>query len=66
MNNTKKTFSMSEYKRKYRELEPETKQKISQANKNKKKNEKWRQNIALSMVEYWRSVGHKPISGETL
>ena len=57
---------MSEYKRKYRELEPETKQKISQANKNKKKNEKWRQNIALSMVEYWRSVGHKPISGETL
>lgn len=57
---------MSEYKRKYRELEPETKRKISQANRNKKKSENWRQKIALSMLDYWRGVEHKPISGETL
>ena len=66
MNNIKNTLIMSEYKRQFRELEPETKQKISQANKGKKKSETHKQHISQGVLDYWKDVPNKPISGETL
>ena len=66
MNKIKNTFIMSEYKRQFRELEPETKQKISQANKGRKKSEIHKQHISQGMLNYWKDVPSKPMSGETL
>lgn len=54
-----------EYKRKYRELEPEVKQKISKGTKGKKKSEQHKEHIRQSLIDYWESVPHKPTSGET-
>lgn len=47
---------MSEYKRQYRELSDETKQKISQANKGKKKSAWHRQHLSQALQDYWKSV----------
>ncbi len=54
-----------EYKRQYRELEPETKQKISDSTKGKKKTEQHKEHIRQALIDYWRQVPHKPVSGET-
>ena len=51
---------MSEFKRKFRELEPETKQKISLANKGKRKSEIHKQHISQGMLKYWETVEHRP------
>ena len=47
---------MSEYKRQYRELSDETKQKISQANKNKRKSSWHKAHLSQSLKAYWKSV----------
>lgn len=52
------------YKRQYRELADEVKERISQAHKNKHKSEAHKQHISLSLTKYWQSVPHRP-SGET-
>lgn len=53
------------YKRKYRELAPETKAKISQANKNKPKSETHKNHISQALTKYWQTVPHCPTSGDT-
>ncbi len=53
----------NQYKRQYRELSDESKNKISQANKNKPKTEIHKQRISKSMQNYWRNVPSKPTSG---
>ncbi len=57
---------MKNYKRQFRELDDETKKKISDSSRGRKKSWSHRQHIAQAMVDYWRSVPHKPMSGETL
>lgn len=57
---------MTYYKRKYRELDDEAKKKISASTKGRKKSWSHKQHIAQAMVDYWRNVPHKPMSGETL
>lgn len=51
---------MSEYKRQWRELEDTTKEKISKALKGKSKSSFHKENIRRSMLDYWRTVEHKP------
>lgn len=48
------------YKRQYRELPQETKERISSATKGKQKTATHRQHIADSMREYWKGVPHRP------
>ena len=52
-----------QYKRQYRELEDDVKEKISQYSKNKPKSEDHKQHISQAMTKYWQTVPHKP-SGE--
>lgn len=48
------------YKRQWRELSDEHKEKISQSSKNKPKSIIHRQHISQAMKEYWKDVPHKP------
>lgn len=48
-----------EYKRKYRELSPKTREKISRAMKGKKRSDKTKMLISKSMKNYWLSVESK-------
>ena len=45
-----------EHKRKYRELDDETKQKISQSSKGKPKSCSHRQHLSQALQDYWKSV----------
>lgn len=47
---------MSEYKRKYRELDDDTKQKISQSSKGKPKSYSHRQHLSQALQDYWKTV----------
>lgn len=49
-----------QYKRQYRELDDETKAKISQANKNRPKSADHKLHISQSLTKYWDNVPHKP------
>lgn len=51
---------MANRKRIYRELDTETKQKISKANTGKSKSESHKQHISQSMKRYWQGVPNKP------
>lgn len=51
---------MENRKRIYRELDTETKQKISKANTGKRKSESHKQHLSQSMKRYWQGVPHKP------
>ena len=56
---------MKEYKRQYRELDDETKEKIAASQRGRTKSESHRQHISQAMTEYWQTVPHRPSSGET-
>lgn len=49
-----------EFKRQYRELDDETKQKIGDSSRNRPKSEQHKQRISQSMVQYWQTVPHRP------
>lgn len=49
-----------ERKRRFRELSPETKAKISQAMRGKSKSFTHRENIRNGLKEYWKTVPNKP------
>lgn len=51
---------MKNYKRQYRQLSDEIKNKISNSTKNKPKSEIHKFHIQQSMLRYWRSVENKP------
>ncbi len=51
---------MAEYKRQWRELSDEHKEKLSQAATNKPKSATHRQHISQAMIDYWRTVPHRP------
>lgn len=51
---------MEQRKRIYRELDADTKQKISRATIGKAKSAAHKQHISQSMKRYWSSIPHKP------
>lgn len=51
---------MKEYKRQWRELSDEHKEKISQSTANKPKSAEHRAHISQAMKDYWHTVPHKP------
>lgn len=51
---------MSNYKRQFREVSDETKQKIQASTTGKKKSITHRQHISQAMINYWQHVPHKP------
>lgn len=53
------------YKRQYRELDDEVKEKISRSSSNKPKSEEHKQHISQGMEKYWRTVPNKPQSSGT-
>lgn len=56
----KKSKVMKQYKRQYRQLSDETKNKISTSTRNKPKTEIHKRHIQQSMLRYWNSVPNKP------
>ena len=53
-----------EYKRKYREMDDATKQKISQSLKGRSKSMSHKENIRNGLIHYWEQVPNKPTDGE--
>lgn len=53
---------MKNYKRQWRELSDEHKEKISQASTDKPKSIEHKMHISQAMKEYWQSVPHRPDS----
>ncbi len=51
---------MSKYKRQYRELDDDTKKKISDSHKKKTKSEEHKMHISQGMTDYWKTVPHRP------
>lgn len=51
---------MENKKRIYRELNDETKAKISQSSKNRPKSDSHKMHISQSMKRYWQTVPHRP------
>lgn len=51
---------MTEYKRQYRELSDETKRKLSQSARGRKKPEWVKNLIRQGMLAYWDTVPHRP------
>ena len=51
---------MNKFKRQWRELSAEHKDKISQSSKNKPKSFSHRLHLSQAMIAYWRSVPHRP------
>ena len=56
----KKSKVMKQYKRQYRQLSDETKNKISTSTRHKPKSEIHKKRIQQSMLSYWRSVKDRP------
>ena len=52
------------YKRQYRQLDDTTKQKISQALKNRSKSMTHKENISNGMKEYCKGIPNKPTEGD--
>ena len=59
-----KRMTMKEYKRQYRELDDETKEKIAASQRGRTKSESHRQHISQAMTKYWQSVPHRPNADE--
>ena len=57
---------MDRFKRKYRELDDDVKQKISASSKNKPKSAEHRMHISQGMEKYWQTVPNRPSSGGTI
>lgn len=51
---------MKTYKRQWRELSNEHKEKISQSSLNKPKSTEHKEHISQAMKDYWRGVPHRP------
>ena len=51
---------MKEYKRQYRQLDDETKQKISNSSRNRPKSDQHKLRISQGMKDYWHNVPNRP------
>ena len=58
---------INQYKRQYRELDDEVKEKISKSSRNKPKSAEHKMHISQGMQEYWKTVPNKyQASGDTV
>lgn len=56
----------NQYKRQYRELDAEVKEKISNSSRNKPKSAEHKMHISQSMEKYWQSVPNRAdVEGKT-
>ena len=55
---------MNKYKRQYRELDDETKQKIAASQRGRTKSETHKRHISQAMEKYWKLVPHRPNADE--
>lgn len=55
---------MNNYKRQYREIDDETKQKISVSSRNKPKSADHKMHISQAMEKYWQTVPHRPTDND--
>ncbi len=55
---------MNTNKRLYRELKPETKQKISQSMKGRSKTTSHKEAISNGLKSYWKNIPHKPTEND--
>ena len=51
---------MKVYKRQYRQLDDEIKQKISNSSRNRPKSDQHKQHISQGMKDYWQNVPNRP------
>ena len=51
---------MKVYKRQYRQLDDEIKQKISNSSRNRPKSDQHKQHISRGMKDYWQNVPNRP------
>ena len=51
---------MNNYKRQYRQIDDETKMKISLTSRKKPKSEQHKQHISQAMIDYWQTVPNRP------
>ncbi len=58
-------MNMNDYKRQYREVDAETKTKISLSSRNRPKSEQHKQHISQGMLDYWQTVPHRPDGDES-
>ena len=58
--------TMNDYKRQYRELDDETKMKISNSSRNRTKSEEHKEHISQSMKQYWQTVPHRNTEETTI
>lgn len=54
------------YKRQYRQLDDDVKQKISDSTRNRPKSEEHKEHIRQGMIHYWQGVPDRPAEPDTL
>ena len=55
---------MKDYKRQYREMDDETKQKMAASQRGRRKSETHKHRISQSMKKSWETVPHRPDADE--
>lgn len=59
-NSARCNMNTNQYRRQYRELSDETKEKISLSTTGVRKSDLHKQHISQAMKDYWKGVPHKP------
>lgn len=59
-------MSNQQHKRKWRELDDATRERISRSTQGKPKSEQHKHRISQAMKDYWGQVPHRPQSGITM
>ena len=54
------------YKRQYRQLDDDVKQRISDSTKNRPKSEEHKEHIRQGMINYWQGVPDRPEEPDTI
>ena len=56
----------NQQKRQWRELDDETRERISRSTQGKPKSEQHKQRISQALARYWQQIPHRPKSGITM
>ena len=56
----------NQQKRQWRELDDETRDRISRSTQGKPKSEQHKQRISQALTRYWQQIPHRPQSGITM
>lgn len=55
-----------QHKRQWRELDDATRERISRSTQGKPKSELHKQRIRQALIDYWKTIPHRPKSGITM